>query len=93
MKLREAIQRDLEAHRVFVELANRQTVNIWNAMRGAKDLPAFCGWYWLCGYREGGPFRTESAAMRDAWYRIVRKQEPPALYAAKQIWNYIKVKA
>jgi hypothetical protein len=32
------------------------------------------------GTSEGGPFNTESACMRDAWYRVCLKRAPPGLY-------------
>jgi hypothetical protein len=84
MKLNEAIQRDLETARVFLEYANRDTIKLWNSLRAHDEPIAFGGWYWLHGYREGGPFRCESAAMRDAWYRICLKREPPAVFTMRR---------
>ena len=85
MKLSEDIRKDLESARVFLEFANRETIKLWNSMRGAKEPPAFGGWYWLHGYREGGPFRCESAAMRDAWYRVCLRQEPPLMNSTREM--------
>jgi hypothetical protein len=60
--------------------ANRAIVKLWNSMKADGDPPIFCGWYWMVGHSEGGPFHSESAAMRDAWYRVVKGVAPPALF-------------
>lgn len=52
----------------------------WNERRGEGDLPSFCGWYWIKGRHEGGPFRTRSSAIRDAHYRFVLREEQPRLW-------------
>lgn len=85
MKLTDAIQKDLEASRVHVSFANRETIAIWNRLRGIGEPPIFTGWYWLSGIREGGPFRCESAAMRDAWYRICLRQDPPLINSTRDM--------
>ena len=54
----------------------------WNARRGGGDVPVLAGWYWLQGPREAGPFRSRSAAVRDAWYRVVLRREPPSAQEA-----------
>jgi hypothetical protein len=36
----------------------------------------FSGWYWSLGAREAGPFKSQSAAWRDAWYRLGRRRAP-----------------
>jgi hypothetical protein len=82
MKLSEAINKDLETARVHWMYADRATVKIWNSMKPINDPPIFCGWYWMHGSTEGGPFRCESACMRDAWYRAVKKIQPPSLFHA-----------
>lgn len=79
MKLTDAIQRDLEHKRVLITFANRETIKIWNNLRDPKEPPIFTGWYWMHGTREGGPFRCESAAMRDSWYRICLNRAPPLI--------------
>lgn len=85
MKLTDAIQRDLESARVFVEFANRATIKIWNSMRDPDEPPIFTGWYWAQGYQEGGPFRCESAAMRDAWYRVCLNRAPPLINSTREM--------
>lgn len=85
MKTINDIRKDTEKARVFLTYADRDTVKLWNSLRGKDDPPIFGGWYWLKGWSEGGPFRCESAAIRDAWYRAVLKIEPPRLHSTKQI--------
>lgn len=66
---------------VTVFYVNYATTRYWAENR-AKDEPlVFTGWYWANGTREGGPFKSQSACYRDAWFRIVRKQAPPVLRA------------
>lgn len=62
----------------FVYL-NRETTKWWNARRRPDDTATFCGWYWVRGDEEAGPFRTRSAAVRDAYYRFVLRRELPAV--------------
>lgn len=85
MKLTEAIQKDLNHSRVHITFANRETIAIWNRLRAPNEPPIFTGWYWASGVREGGPFRCESAAMRDAWYRICLRQEPPLVNSTREM--------
>jgi hypothetical protein len=56
---------------------DRATANWWNARRNDSDTVTFTGHYWTKGHEEGGPFKTKSAAIRDAYYRFVRRQDPP----------------
>jgi hypothetical protein len=44
----------------------------------------FSGWYWAKGALEGGPFRSQSSAYRDAWFRLVAKRVPPRLHKDTQ---------
>ena len=85
MKLTEAIRKDLEEFRVHIDFAGRETIAIWNRLRALNEPPIFTGWYWACGLREGGPFRCESAAMRDAWYRVCLRQEPPLVNSTREM--------
>lgn len=85
MKLTDAIQKDLTHSRVQITFANRETIAIWNRLRGIGEPPIFTGWYWMCGTLEGGPFRCESAAMRDAWYRVCLNQIPPSINSTRTV--------
>jgi hypothetical protein len=37
------------------------------------------GFYWYCKGVERGPFGNRTAALRDAYYRIIEKTEPPLI--------------
>jgi hypothetical protein len=53
----------------------------WNAQRADKKqvIALLGGWYWSDGRQEVGPFRTVSAALRDAYYRRVVRQRVPLM--------------
>lgn len=51
----------------------------WAADRDPGEPLVFSGWYWSLGTREAGPFKSQSAAWRDAWYRLSRRKAPPVL--------------
>jgi len=65
---------------VQVHYLSREVSKWWNANRSPEDTPTFCGWYWVRGKQEAGPFQTRSAALRDAYYRFVLHQEIPRMY-------------
>jgi hypothetical protein len=65
--------------KVQVVYVGRDTARLWNTRRKADDTPTFCGWYWFRGHDEAGPFRTMSAAYRDAYYRFVLERETPGI--------------
>jgi hypothetical protein len=85
---------DLQASRVTIDYANRETVSLWNANRGDGEPPTFTGFYWygmIAGVMsEGGPFRTESAAMRDAWYRVCLRKAPPPLRGVAEAQSMVR---
>lgn len=61
--------------------------------RRDKDQPMiFTGWYWARGAIEGGPFKTMSAAYRDAWYRQVQHVTPPNIRAQRRIQKTPRVR-
>ena len=82
MKLSDEINKALVGCRVNITYANRATVKIWNSMKPTNEPPIFCGWYWMHGNNEGGPFNSESACKRDAWYRVCLLMTPPGLHNA-----------
>lgn len=62
---------------VRVYFANRNTTRIWNSARLSEEPLRYGGWYWMREQRgrvtefdEDGPFRTESAAIRDAFVKL-----------------------
>jgi hypothetical protein len=52
---------------------------LWAKGRDADEPIVFSGWYYARGPVEAGPFRSMSAAYRDAWYRMVERIAPPAV--------------
>ncbi len=65
--------------KVRVVYLDRATSKWWNERRRADDTAAFCGWFWVNGKKEAGPFKTRSAALRDAYYVFVLQREPPSI--------------
>lgn len=67
---------------VKVTYLDRETSKWWNARKKADDTVTFCGWYWMKGNEEAGPFKTRSSALRDAYYRFVLEREVPSVARA-----------
>jgi hypothetical protein len=61
----------------------RAATKWWNARRKDRknEIALLGGWYWTLGREEHGPFRSQSAAWRDAFYRRVLKHAPPMMDA------------
>lgn len=63
----------VDKKRVRVYFADRTQTKFWNERRGKEDLRYFGGWYWYietngkASETENGPYKTESAAYRDAF--------------------------
>lgn len=77
---RELVDEAMQAVRVVY--MPRAIAKMWNRHRGPGEPVTFCGWYWFDNAQpsvEGGPFKSESAAIRDAWYRRVLEQMPPGM--------------
>lgn len=62
---------------VSVYYADRKTTKVWNEMRGEGEPLVYGGWYWLRKQKgrvtemdEDGPFKSESAAIRDALIKL-----------------------
>ena len=62
---------------VQIAYLDRETARWWNERRDQDDTPTFCGWYWIKGREEGGPFKSRSSAIRDAYYTFVLRREAP----------------
>jgi hypothetical protein len=68
--------------RVRVYFADRRTTKVWNGSKRVGEPMHYGGWYW---YREWGgrvvetdeegPFRSESAAIRDAYLKLQLRQK------------------
>jgi hypothetical protein len=80
MRLRNSLIADVQ-RRVRVFNLPRPIATYWNARRDKGEPVVFTGWYWTIGAsREAGPFKSRSAAYRDAWFRVVQEVEPPTLH-------------
>jgi hypothetical protein len=63
---------------VQVYFADRTTTKVWNGTRLGGEPLRYGGWYWMRSNRKGqvtavdedGPFRTQSAAIRDAYVKL-----------------------
>lgn len=62
---------------VRVYFASRNTTKVWNGTRLEGEPLRYGGWYWMRSQRgrvtetdEDGPFRSESAAIRDAFVKL-----------------------
>jgi hypothetical protein len=64
---------------VQIVYLDRSTSKWWNQRRRPDDTATFCGWYWIRGRDEMGPFRSRSSCVRDAYYRFVLKRELPSV--------------
>lgn len=59
---------------------NRTSTLIYNQNFRKCDQPRmFGGWCWSHKNKEGGPFRTISAARVDAYYRAILNKQPPKM--------------
>jgi hypothetical protein len=56
----------------------------WAVERDKGEPLIFSGWYWGLGPRESGPFKSQSSAYRDAWFRVVRRHAPPVIRARNE---------
>jgi hypothetical protein len=73
---------DAVEREVRIAYVAREVASYWNQRRDREDKDDVCvftGWYWLNGTKQGGPFRSRSAAYRDAWFQVVHKQPPPTV--------------
>jgi len=68
---------------VKIYFADRRITKIWNQERDQEDLMVYGGWYWqrhkkgrVVQVDEDGPFRTESAAIRDAYIKLQLRVDP-----------------
>jgi hypothetical protein len=62
---------------VEIFYADRHTTKVWNGFRLRGEPMRYGGWYWMRESKgkvvqmdEDGPFRTESAAIRDAFVKL-----------------------
>lgn len=77
MRLSGRITNAVEKAGVEVYFAGRHTTKVWNSIRLDGEPLRYGGWYWVRKSRgrivetdEDGPFRSESAAIRDAFMKL-----------------------
>jgi len=56
------------------------TTRVFNDQRSPGTPMVFSGWYWAKGLREAGPFKSQSSAYRDAWYRLCSRTRAPIIH-------------
>ena len=81
MQLPLYVKHAAKAAGVQVWFANRVITKLWNSERGDQPI-TFGGWYWhqkkgrrVVSTDDEGPFRSESAAWRDAWKKLQLRTE------------------
>jgi|SRR4051812_31368587 hypothetical protein len=82
---------------VEIVYLSRDTAKWWNARRRPDDTATFCGWYWIHRREEMGPFKSRSACIRDAYYRLVLQRELPSvgqsqLHGAERAARVVKLR-
>ena len=77
MRLADSFIQAVKKSGVKVYFASRNTTKVWNQARLSDEPLRYGGWYWMRTQRgrvtetdEDGPFRTESAAIRDAFVKL-----------------------
>ena len=77
MRLPDAVIATVKKTGVKVYFASRNTTKVWNQQRITDEPLRYGGWYWMRSHRgrvtdvdEDGPFRSESAAIRDAFVKL-----------------------
>lgn len=71
-----------EVDRVAViRYVNVAETKLWNEHRREGELRLLTGWTWIArngrSYRQG--FKTQTVAMRDAYYALIRNEAAPKL--------------
>ena len=77
MRLPNKIQNAVHRDGIEIYFANRQTTKVWNGLRLQGEPLRYGGWYWMRKSRgrivdtdQDGPFKSESAAIRDAFVKL-----------------------
>lgn len=77
MRLSNSLIEIVKKSGVKVFFANRRTTTVWNSTRLPDEPLRYGGWYWMRSQRgkvvamdEDGPFRSQSAAIRDAFVKL-----------------------
>lgn len=77
MRLQKSIRGAVDKEGIDVYFANRHTTKVWNGLRLKGEPLRYGGWYWVKKSKgrivetdEDGPFKSESAAIRDAFVKL-----------------------
>ena len=77
MRLPDYVIDAVQNAKVNIYFADREFYRRWRATKGASDLTVYSGYYWNRVTREGaididehGPFRSQMAAIKDAYIRL-----------------------
>ena len=77
MRLPNAVIESVVSAGVEVFYADRHTTRVWNGLRLQGEPLRYGGWYWMRKSKgritdtdEDGPFKSESAAIRDAFVKL-----------------------
>lgn len=77
MRLPGRITQSVKKAGVEIFYAGRHTTKVWNSLRLEGEPMRYGGWYWMRKARgrivatdEDGPFKSESAAIRDAYLKL-----------------------
>jgi hypothetical protein len=87
MWLSDALLKDAGETGVKVFYVSYQATRRWAVERDAGEPLVFSGWYWALGAREAGPFKSRSAAWRDAWYRLAQRKAPPVIARQNELFE------
>ena len=85
MRLSDEIIEAVKHGGVVVYFADRTTTKVWNKSRVSGEPIQYGGWYWhrtekgrVVETDTEGPFRSESAAIRDAYIKLqLRSKRKP----------------
>lgn len=77
MRLPDSVIEAVHKAGVEVYYADRHTTKLWNSLRLKGETLRYGGWYWIRKKKnritetdEDGPFKSESAAIRDAFVKL-----------------------
>jgi len=77
MRLPNAIVGAVNKEGIQVYYADRHVTKVWNGLRLQGEPLRYGGWYWMKIHKgrvtnvdEDGPFKSESAAIRDAFVKL-----------------------
>jgi hypothetical protein len=83
MRLPDTVIAAVKKAGVSIYYADRRVTKKWNSLRISGETLRYGGWYWYRSQKgtvvamdEDGPFRSESAAIRDALVKLQLRVKP-----------------